>query len=211
MSKNQFSQRKKQLTTISKSKINEYKEAFDIFDKDKNGIISINDIIKIINIFSYPISKRNIKRIIKEINISGKENFDFNNFVILMEKQNNYIDKSNEEMASESFKDKYLGKKRKKEKLENDDFQENEDKVQLLNFKNNIEEICEKDKEDNVIKIDESIDNIIPDIKMNKEKRNLEIKDNYKNNNINIIENLNSKRSVRENRRKNFYNTNYYL
>ena len=202
MFKNEFSQKKKKSTGIIKSKINEYKEVFDIFDKDKNGIISINDIIKIINIFSYPISKRNIERMIKEINVSGDGKFDFNNFVNLMEKQNDYINENNEEMILESFRDEYLGKKRRKEELD-DNISGYKEKL------NNIVEIPEK--EDNIINIEESIDNIIPDINMNKNKNNYEKKDvEVKNKNINIIDNLNSKKSVIQIKKKNTYGINYY-
>ena len=73
MSKNKSLTQAKR-SKISKGKINEYKEAFDIFDKDKNGIISTNDIMKIMNLFSYPISRRNIQKMINDINISGVEN-----------------------------------------------------------------------------------------------------------------------------------------
>ena len=202
MFKYEFSQKEKKSTGIIKSKINEYKEVFDIFDKDKNGIISIYDIIKIINIFSYPISKRNIERMIKEINVSGDGKFDFNNFVHLIEKQNDYINENNEEMILESFKDEYLGKKRRKEELD-DNISGYKEKL------NNIVEIPEK--EDNIINIEESIDNIIPDINMNKNKNNYEKKDvEVKNKNINIFDNLNSKKSVRQIKKKNTYGINYY-
>ena len=52
---------------IRDPKINEYKEIFNIFDKEGTGIISANDIIKMKEIFTYPISLNNIKKMINFI------------------------------------------------------------------------------------------------------------------------------------------------
>ena len=43
---------------IPEEKIAEYKEAFDMIDKDKKGTISVNDIAKIMKNFRYPISRK---------------------------------------------------------------------------------------------------------------------------------------------------------
>ena len=118
---------------MSKLKLNEYKEAFDIIDKDKKGLIPTIDLIRIFNIFCLPISRRNIQRMINEINVSKDGKFDFNNFVTLMQKQNDYLDENSEEMVLESFKDEYLGNKRKRD---NSDI--NDDELLVLNYENNM-------------------------------------------------------------------------
>ena len=43
-------------------KIAEYKEAFDMIDKDKKGTISVNDIAKIMKNFGYTISVKKSKK-----------------------------------------------------------------------------------------------------------------------------------------------------
>ena len=70
-----------------KSEIHEFREAFDIFDKNNTGLISTKDILTIKKIFSYPISEEDIEKMIKEIDTSGDGKFYFNKFIALMKKQ----------------------------------------------------------------------------------------------------------------------------
>ena len=99
-------------------KIHEYKEAFDMLDKNKTGTILIDDLIKIKNIFLYPISTKNIQEMIKEIDTFGEGKFDFKKFIILMQKQIEYIEEIDEESILKSLKEdfgiKFLGNKRKR-------------------------------------------------------------------------------------------------
>ena len=112
---------KKISVKISKEKIREYKEIFDILDKNNIGIISTRDIIKLRKIFYFPISEMVINNIIKDIDIFGDGNFDFKNFVTFMKKQMEYINENDEQIIFESIKDEYkneyLGNKRKREKV----------------------------------------------------------------------------------------------
>ena len=137
---------------MSKLKLNEYKEAFDIIDKHKKGLIPTIDLIRIFNIFCLPISRRNIQRMINEINVSKDGKFDFNNFVTLMQKQNDYLDENSEEMVLESFKDEYLGNKRKRD---NSDIKD--DELLVLNYENNMPEENKKTSDEVFIKLDETI------------------------------------------------------
>ena len=103
---------------LSNYKIQECKEVFDILDKNNTGKISTDDIIKIKNIFSYPISGKNIQEMIKEIDIYGEGKFDFSKFITLIQKQIEYIDDIDEETILQSIKEdfgiKLLGNKRKR-------------------------------------------------------------------------------------------------
>ena len=213
MSKNQVIKNGKK-SKFLEYKINEYKEAFDIFDRDKTGIISTNDIIKIKKIFSYPISRNHIQKMINEIDVSGDGKMDFRKFVILMEKQRDYIDDKNQEMAMESFRNEFLGNKRKREELNNDITSIDDFK---LNYRNNIskqnenydKEISNR-KEDNIVsnnnlnfkelKLDNKNINKnnlqIENNNINKDEKNYKY-DNYNNNN-NEIKNTN-----KQNKRKN--------
>ena len=89
---------------VPEDKIAEYKEAFDMFDKDKSGTISVTEIVKIMKNFGYPIKKEEAKKMVEEIDVSGDGELDFDEFVTIMEKQKNYVDESEEEVVLRAFK-----------------------------------------------------------------------------------------------------------
>ena len=84
---------------IPEDKIAEYKEAFDMFDKDGSGTISVIEIVKIMKNFGYPIKKAEAQQMIADIDDNGDGELDFEEFVTLMEKQTNYVDESEEELG----------------------------------------------------------------------------------------------------------------
>ena len=84
---------------IPEEKIAEYKEAFDMIDKDKKGTISVNDITKIMKNFGYPISRKEVEKMVAEMDTSGSGELDFEEFVTLMQKQTQYIDESDEDQV----------------------------------------------------------------------------------------------------------------
>ena len=89
---------------IPEEKIAEYKEAFDMFDKNKKGTISANDITKIMKNFGYPISRKEVEGMVAEMDTSGSGELDFEEFVTLMEKQTAYVDETDEELVLRAFK-----------------------------------------------------------------------------------------------------------
>ena len=101
---------KKEITTyvkkldIPEDKIAEYKEAFDMFDKDGGGTISANEIVKIMKNFGYPIKKSEAQKMIADIDDNGDGELDFEEFVTLMEKQINYVEETDEELVLRAFK-----------------------------------------------------------------------------------------------------------
>ena len=101
---------RKEITTyikkldIPEDKIAEYKEAFDMFDKDGSGTIDVGEIVKIMKNFGYPIKKSEAQRMISEIDDNGDGELDFEEFVTLMEKQTNYVDQTEEELVLTAFK-----------------------------------------------------------------------------------------------------------
>ena len=125
---------------ITKDEIHEFKEAFDIFDKNNTGLISTKDIIKIKKIFSYPITGETIEKMIKEIDTSGNGKFDFQKFITLMQKQIEFIEEKDESIVLESLKDEYLGNKRKRETLNNNDNSKSDYDLQLINNTNSLNE-----------------------------------------------------------------------
>ena len=89
---------------IPEDKINEYKEAFDMFDKDKSGTISAVEITKIMKNFGNPVSKKEVERMIAEIDTSGDGELDFEEFVTLMQRNISYIEESEEDLVLRAFK-----------------------------------------------------------------------------------------------------------
>ena len=99
---------KTQYTTISKKldipedKIAEYKESFDMFDRNKKGKITIGDITKIMKNFGYPLSKEEAKKMVSSVDASGDGEVDFEEFVMLMEK---HIHNLSDDPVLQAFRD----------------------------------------------------------------------------------------------------------
>ena len=72
---------------IPEEKLQEYKEAFNMFDRNKKGTLSIGDITKIMKNFGYPMTKEEARGMISNVDASGDGEVDFEEFVMLMEKQ----------------------------------------------------------------------------------------------------------------------------
>ena len=89
---------------IPEDKIAEYKEAFDMFDKDGSGTISVTEIVKIMKNFGYPIKKAEAQKMISDIDDNSDGEIDFEEFVTLMEKQVNYVEETDEELVLRAFK-----------------------------------------------------------------------------------------------------------
>ena len=89
---------------IPEDKIAEYKETFDMFDKDGSGTISVPEIVKIMKNFGYPIKKSEAQQMIADIDDNGDGELDFEEFVTLMEKQTNYVEETDEELVLRAFK-----------------------------------------------------------------------------------------------------------
>ena len=89
---------------VPQEKLDEYKEAFDMFDKDHSGTISVDEIAKIMKNFGNPMSKDDIKEMIKDIDTSGDGELDFDEFVTLMQRQEVVEDDDDEVLrAFQSF------------------------------------------------------------------------------------------------------------
>ena len=72
---------------VPPDKLSEYKEAFDMFDIDHNGAISIQEISKIMKNFGNPMKEDEIKKMIKPIDSDGDGKVTFEEFVTLMQKK----------------------------------------------------------------------------------------------------------------------------
>ena len=103
-----MSRSQQQYVTISKKldipedKVAEYKESFDMFDRNKKGKITINDITKIMKNFGYPLSKDEAKKMVSSVDSSGDGEVDFEEFVMLMEK---HIHNIGDDPVLQAFRD----------------------------------------------------------------------------------------------------------
>ena len=226
MSKEELAAKLKQIK-ILEDNINEYKDAFDIFDKDKTGFISTKDIIKIKKIFSYQINEEKIENMIAEIASTGEGIFDFKKFLILMKKQIQYIEEKEKNRVLESYKEEYLGNKRKRENLIDDESIKQEEKMHIINndpsINNENEEMLDSMQNDISSNIDmnyniiKKIDNKEIEVKQELKREGINTKITTKpttkkiidyNNEIIISNNSKMKRSKKSNRIKSKSKTN---
>ena len=83
-------------------KKNEYLEAFKIFDKNNDGLITQDELKQLLNNIGQKPSDSEIQDMINEIDIDGDGKINFDNFITLMEKK--LRDHDNEEELIETFK-----------------------------------------------------------------------------------------------------------
>lgn len=99
---------------LSEEKIAEFRCAFELFDKDKNGSITIKELGTVIENLGQTPSEIDLKEMIKEVDLDGNGEIDFNEFLVLMASK--MRDNDSEEEMIEAFKifDKdgngYIGK-----------------------------------------------------------------------------------------------------
>ena len=87
---------------LTEDKITEFKEAFEIFDKDKDGFIKIKELGEIMRNLGQNPSDADLQDMINEVDIDGNGNIDFKEFLGLMARKMRDTD-SDEELI-EAFK-----------------------------------------------------------------------------------------------------------
>ena len=87
---------------ISEDKINEFKEAFNIFDKDKDGYITTKELGDIMKNLGQSPSEAELQDMINEVDIDGNGTIDFKEFLGLMARKMRESD--SEEELIEAFK-----------------------------------------------------------------------------------------------------------
>lgn len=87
---------------VPADKLEEYKEAFDMFDRDHSGAISVDEIYKIMKQFGNEMSKKEIKAMISDIDADGSGELDFEEFVTFMSRTYKQLD--DEEAVILAFK-----------------------------------------------------------------------------------------------------------
>ena len=73
--------------TISEHAINEFKQAFNIFDKDKDGYITIKELEQIMKKLGQNLTESELQNMINEVDIDGSGTIDFRDFLGIMIKR----------------------------------------------------------------------------------------------------------------------------
>jgi calmodulin len=87
---------------LTEEKIAELREAFEIFDKDKDGFITIKELGEIMKNLGQAPSESELQDMINEVDIDGNGNIDFKEFLGLMARK--IRDTDTEEELMEAFK-----------------------------------------------------------------------------------------------------------
>jgi calmodulin len=87
---------------LTEDKIAEFKEAFEIFDKDRDGFITIKELGEIMKNLGQTPTDAELQDMINEVDIDGNGNIDFKEFLGLMARK--MRDTDTEEELIEAFK-----------------------------------------------------------------------------------------------------------
>jgi len=87
---------------LSEERITEFKAAFELFDKDRDGAINNKELGTVMRNLGQNPSEEELKQMIKEIDLDGNGVIDFNEFLYLMVKKMKGND--TEEELLEAFK-----------------------------------------------------------------------------------------------------------
>ena len=87
---------------LTEDKISEFLEAFEIFDKDKDGYITIKELGEIMKNLGQTPTEAELQDMINEVDIDGNGNIDFKEFLGLMARK--MRDTDTEEELIEAFK-----------------------------------------------------------------------------------------------------------
>lgn len=87
---------------LTPDKVNEFKEAFEIFDKDKDGYITTKELGDIMYNLGQTPNMTELQEMIKEVDIDGNGTIDFKEFLGLMARK--MRDTDNNEELIETFK-----------------------------------------------------------------------------------------------------------
>jgi calmodulin len=87
---------------LTEDKIAEFKEAFEIFDKNKDGFITIKELGEIMKNLGQSPTDAELTDMINEVDVDGNGNIDFKEFICLMARK--MRDTDTEEELIEAFK-----------------------------------------------------------------------------------------------------------
>ncbi len=89
---------------IPEDKMNDYKEAFDMFDIDKTGHVSANEIFKVMKNMGNELTLKEIKAMIADLDSDGTGEIRFNEFITFIQKTQVIEEVTDEEEVIRAFK-----------------------------------------------------------------------------------------------------------
>ena len=87
---------------LTKEQISEFKEAFSMFDKNKDGTITAKELLKVMRSLGQNPTEAELQNMINDVDIDGSGNIDFKEFLIMMARK--MKDNNEEEEMVEAFK-----------------------------------------------------------------------------------------------------------
>lgn len=76
----------KQVLDVPEEELAEYREAFNLFDKDGSGTITTDEFIKVLKNLGQKVSKEEAEKICTDLDADGSGEVDFDEFVSYMQK-----------------------------------------------------------------------------------------------------------------------------
>lgn len=90
------------MSNLTEENIAEFREAFEIFDRDKDGAITIEELADLMKALNYPPTEQEISNMKAEIDVDQNGNIDFKEFITLIARRVRDVDL--EEEMVEAFK-----------------------------------------------------------------------------------------------------------
>lgn len=87
---------------LTQEQIQEYKEIFNLFDKDHSGSISATELTTVMRSLGLTPTESEVKDLMNEIDLDGNHQIEFDEFLVLMNRQQRSNDSQEELM--EAFK-----------------------------------------------------------------------------------------------------------
>jgi calmodulin len=73
--------------TLSAEQIQEFRQAFDIMDRNGDGVITVDDLATVMRAIGQSPNHSELQDMIREVDADGNDNIDFTEFLALMSRQ----------------------------------------------------------------------------------------------------------------------------
>lgn len=93
----------KPLSQLTDDKIKEYQEAFNLYDKDNDGIIAIQKLGRVLRAMGLNPTEIEVQEMIDEVDSEGTGNLDFESFLNILASRK-FDDEDHEDALREAFK-----------------------------------------------------------------------------------------------------------
>jgi calmodulin len=103
MTKTVVKEKYEEVLAVPEDKLKEYKEAFDMFDVDKSGHITANELFKVMKNMGNDLSLKDIKQMIAELDNDGSGEIGFNEFITFIQRTQVHEEISEEEEVIRAF------------------------------------------------------------------------------------------------------------